>query len=292
MTRRTNTPNPVQLELELWEAFDADIPFRDERTNMSSPIVSISKSKRTEPRRWVSKSGLEVEVVCDPEHGMATIWDYDLVMYAISQIAQAARRGENPGRSFRFHPADYFRAIGRAPDGGSKYERLDEAINRLYGTSINLRQDGKILRRGGKMRLIDATHWERDAETNALHWIAISLPEQIYRAALSPDSILAISPDYFQLRSGLDRALYRIARRMAGTQKEGFKIGFEDARLRCGSDQDARYFRRDLRNAIKRGALPEYHLREEKNKDGEPALRMIRQDFLLVDNYVDKSVDK
>ena len=60
--------------------------------------------------------------------------------------------------------------------------------------------------------------------------------------------VLAIAPKYFDLTSGLDRFLYRLARRHVGKQA-GWIFTFRDLHGRSGSSQSYGDFARDLRKA-------------------------------------------
>jgi plasmid replication initiation protein len=59
--------------------------------------------------------GIRVEVHGFPEHGMATIWDADVLIWAVSQIVEAADHGLKTSRFFRFRPYQLLIAIGRGP---------------------------------------------------------------------------------------------------------------------------------------------------------------------------------
>jgi plasmid replication initiation protein len=88
--------------------------------------------------------------------------------------------------------------------------------------------------------------------------------------------ILAVSPLYFDLTSGLDRHLYRLGRRHAGNGRDnpdGWAFSFRDLHGRSGSTAAYGQFARDLRKAIARNRLPDYDLMEEAGANG-PLLRI------------------
>ena len=72
-------------QLDLFIALAGDVPLRDEREAMSAPLVSISKRKRT-LIEWQGPSGQSVTVSAAEKYGIATIWDYDVILWAVSQI--------------------------------------------------------------------------------------------------------------------------------------------------------------------------------------------------------------
>ena len=81
--------------------------------------------------------------------------------------------------------------------------------------------------------------------------------------------VLAISPLYFDLTSGIDRFLYRLARRHAGNgldNPEGWIFTFKDLHKRSGSPAPFGQFSRDLRWQSRRDGLPTYTMFEEKGR--------------------------
>jgi len=88
-------------QLDLFHALPGDLAPRDAQDLMAYPFFSLAKSKRIVPIDFrAGKISIRVEAV--PEHGMATIWDADVLIWAASQIAEA--------RDARFEDV--------APDGG------------------------------------------------------------------------------------------------------------------------------------------------------------------------------
>lgn len=274
-----------QLDLVLWDAIAGELPLRDERDSMQAPLVSISKRHRIKPIEWESPRGERVIVKANPDFGMATIWDWDVIIYAVSQLNEKIERGENPGPRFRFHPHDCLRVLGRST-GKAHYQLLDDAIQRLYHTTVTILRPGeKNAERGLAMRLIHEVEWEKD-ESGRLLWIEAQLPERLYKAVKSHRSVLALSRDYFSLTGGLERALYRIARKMAG--RASWRLTFDYLRQVVGSEREPRKFAFDLRKIIARNDLPDYRLEEETGAGG-PLIVMIHRD---VDNLVDNLVKK
>jgi plasmid replication initiation protein len=59
-------------------------------------------------------AGSGLKCAAFPEHGIATIWDADVLIWAASQIVDAADQGLRTSRFFRFRPHQLLVAIGRA----------------------------------------------------------------------------------------------------------------------------------------------------------------------------------
>lgn len=258
-------------QLDLFVALIGDVPLRDEREAMTAPLVALSKNKRTRIE-WTGPSGQRVLVTASEEYGVATIWDYDVLLWAISQINAAMKAHLAVSPRISFQPYALLRAVGR-DTGGKGYVELKAALHRLRATGVSYESkalDGKR-RKQGAFNLLTAFEIEEDDEGRAKGaWI--ELPAWLFEAVQLDRSILAISPRYFDLTSGLDRFLYRLARRHVGRQ-QGFAFTFRDLHGRSGTSQSFGDFSRDLRKAIARNALPEYSLHDLAGKDG-PTLGM------------------
>jgi len=79
-------------------------------------------------------------------------------------------------------------------------------------------------------------------------------------------------PDYFLLSGGLERALYRIARKHAGSQRGGWVCRVELLRDKTGSDAKPKEFNRMLRRAIEADQLPDYGMELTHTADKSPAV--------------------
>lgn len=270
-------------QLDLFVALIGDVPFRDEREAMSAPLVALSKNKRTRIE-WEGPSGQRVLVTASEEYGVATIWDYDVLLWAISQINEAVNAGLAVSSTIEFHPYNLLKAVGR-DTGGKGYGELKAALHRLRATGVAY--EGPALkgkrRKLGAFNLLTSFQIEENDEGHAKA-ARMELPMWLFEAVTKDRDVLAISPKYFDLTSGLDRFLYRLSRRHVGKQA-GWVFTFRDLHTRSGSAQRYGDFARDLRKAITRNALPEYSMREIEGANGpslafnrDPAKTEWRQD--------------
>lgn len=260
-------------QLDLFVALIGDVPLRDEREAMSVPLVAISKNKRTRIE-WEGPSGQRVLVTAPEDTGIATIWDYDVLLWAVSQINEAVNAGLAVSPRIEFSPYNLLTAVGR-DTGGKGYGELKAALHRLGSTSVAYESPAlKSKRRTlGRFNLLSAFQIEETHGGQAKGaWL--ELPLWLFEAVTQDRDVLAISPRYFDLTSGLDRFLYRLARRHAGKQA-GWIFTFRDLHTRSGSAQPYGQFARDLRKAVTRNTLPEYSMREIEGANG-PSLAFDR----------------
>src|SRR5215217_5476128 len=84
-------------QLELFRALPGDLAPRDAQDLMAYPFFSLAKTHRVTPIDFrINNIRIRVEAV--PEHGMATIWDADVLIWAASQIIEARDAGLRTSR--------------------------------------------------------------------------------------------------------------------------------------------------------------------------------------------------
>ncbi|VFU10816.1 Plasmid replication initiator protein (fragment) [Methylocella tundrae] len=75
-------------QLDLFRALPRRMAPRDAQDLLSSPFFSLSKSRRIQPIDFRTIE-VTIRVEATQEHGMATIWDADVLIWAASQIVEA-----------------------------------------------------------------------------------------------------------------------------------------------------------------------------------------------------------
>jgi plasmid replication initiation protein len=230
---------------------------RDQRDLMERPFFSLAKSRRTRPI-FYEAGEVRVEVYAVAEHGMATIWDADVLIWAASQIVEAQNHGLTTSRLLRFTPYHLLTAIGRET-GASDYRLLKGALTRLQSTAVRT-----TIRQGEHWRRHQfswVNEWEeltrRDGRVEGMEFV---LPDWFYRGVVDRSLVLAIDPAYFRLKGGIERWLYRVARKHAGRQPEGWCFDFRHLHFKSGSLVRVSDFALQLRRLCTRQPLPGYRL--------------------------------
>ncbi len=256
-----------------------DAPFRDQLDLMSVPIVSLAKAKRVEPIRF-KRGDASVEVSAPPHIGIATIWDLDFILWAVSQLNAAVNRGETPQATLNAPAYDILRAVRRGT-GGKDYLALREALDRLKATTIRttIRANGK---RGETFSLIEHVAWAEDAFGKPLG-VSVTLPQWLYRAVLD-HRVLSLDSRYFDLTSGMGRWLYRVARKQAGDRPDGWRWSVAELHERSGVTRDRKKFAHDLRKLAETNPLPEYWLTVYADVHGVEHVHAARRSKLSLDH--------
>lgn len=268
MSKKHPTPSE-RAQLELFRASASDPAPRDAQDLMAYPFFSLSKSHRVQPIDYaVAEVVIRVEAV--PEHGMATIWDADILIWAASQLVEARDAGLRTSRLMATTPYEILTFIGRGVSSRD-YQRLKAALDRLQSTTVatTIRQPAS----GRRHRFSWINEWvERTDHLGKPAGIELIVPDWFYSAVLDDALILTIDPAYFSLTGGFDRWLYRIVRKHGGRQRTGWRFEFRHLYLKSGSLSPFKRFAFELRDIVRRQPLPGYTLSIEAEIGGKTLL--------------------
>jgi len=272
MSRRRD-PHPT---LDFFIPLLNDVPLKDQREIMERPFFSLQKRKRLKPIEYTSPDGdTWVKVEAMPAYGMATIWDADILIWAATALNRMKAQGVNDlPRTLKTTTYDLLRAIKR-DTGGKAYMELQAALQRLETTSIRTSLRAPTRRTEAQFGWLDGWTLEVDQATGQPRGMTLTLSNWVYEGIVNEKSLLTMHQDYFLLTGGLERALYRIARKHAGVQPDGWLCRVEVLREKTGSDSPPKEFNRMLRKIVERNSLPDYDLSLTATQDGTPALFVI-----------------
>jgi plasmid replication initiation protein len=276
-TARSRSKKLDASQLDLFIALPRDLPARDQQDLMERPFFSLSKNKRTTPIEYRVGENY-IRVTANEEHGLATIWDADILIWAASQLTEARERGLKTSRFFRLSAYDLLKFIRRGTSGRD-YERLKDAFRRLQSTSVetSIRQ--------GKRKEHHQFSWLnewKEVVDDLGHSLGLEfiIPDWLYDGILNQRLILTIDPAYFDLTSGIERWLYRVVRKHGGKQKAGWSFTFRQLYEKSGSLARFSDFAIDLRKIVTRQTIPEYWLSIHRNEYDEELLHFIRRNCL------------
>lgn len=244
-------------QLDLFRALPGEFAVRDAQDLMAYPFFSLSKSHRVTPIDFVA-STVTIRVEAVPHHGMATIWDADILIWAASQIIEARDAGLRTSRLMAATPYEILRFIGRGT-GARDYQRLKAALDRLQSTTVStsIRQRAE----GRRHRFSWINEWKERTDRNGRpDGIDMIVPDWFYQAVIDDALILTIDRAYFDLAGGLERWLYRIVRKHGGSQRKGWRFDFRHLHQKSGALSPFKRFAFEMRDIIRRQPLPGYRL--------------------------------
>ena len=267
---------PIRHQPSFFSLDISSIGLKDQVQSMEHPIFSLSKKPDMQTRHYADRHGNTLTVT-PSGLGLPTIWDKDILVYAISTIIAARKRGEEAGPTIRFHIADVIE-FGQMTKCGPTYRRLDNAIRRLVGCTLetNIRTGG--IETTTFFHIIDEATIKRryNRIDGRLEYVEFTLSDWLWRA-IEAREILTLHPDYFRLRQALARRLYEIARKYCGRKPE-WQIGLELLHEKSGSKMSLRQFRHTIRKLAATGDLLDYDMDLEAGRSAEIVRFRLRKD--------------
>jgi plasmid replication initiation protein len=272
-------------QLDLFHLQAGDPPIRDYRDCMIYPFVSLQKN-RTEPidfsaftkggRVWVKVQALSGFYV-------ASIWDWDFLLGVTAHLNDAVERNLPTTNDISFAPHTVLTTMKRGTSG-REYQNLAHTIRRLHATHVftNIRDfDQPSGEEGGFNWITSFKIPKRYSETASITEASpegVADPSRPWRVTLQPwlykalerrSEILAVHPAYFELTGGIERWLYRLARKAVPDNNDVPAITFPVGMLykHAGVTGSLKKFTAKLRKVEQEDPLPEYGIAVNRDPD-------------------------
>lgn len=241
-----------QQELFICDVSDAMI--KDDMASMEHPVFTLSTKPDTKIRRY--EHGEKWLEITPSVKGLATIYDKDILIYAISQLVAAKNDNRPISRDIVISARELLIFTNRHT-GGRDYELLKDALTRLKGTVLatNIQTGGTAPTK--LFGLLDEATIHQDPKTKRLTKVEIRLSDWVYRA-IEAQEVLTLNRDYFRLRKPLERRIYEIARKHCGTQQPEWRVSLAVLKKKCGSNSPMKHFRFLLKDLVRNDHLPDY----------------------------------
>lgn len=243
--------------------------LRDLTDVMDICFLSLAK-RRLKPIRY-QNGKVSVLITANATYGMATIWDWDVIIGLVSMINESRNEDLWTSPRIGFPPYNLLECIGRAK-GGANYHELAAAIHRLHFTGIttNIRLDDQH----GEERPFSFIEDYRIPERYSAFGMAkcetvrpdpsrkweVSLSPWVYNAVVRQNGILSVDRAFLSLRGGVEKFLYRYARKAVPASKGRWKIKIVKLFEKSGSCGNLYDFQKKVREIACRNVLPGYRL--------------------------------
>ncbi len=120
-------------QLSLFVIDTLDVVIKDDMASMEHPFYSLSKNPTREVKVY-EHNGVRIEF--NPSvKGFPTIYDKDLVIYAISHLVSALDEGQEIPNEVEFSPYDFLKFTNRGT-GGRAYNGKQELFQFLESYEI------------------------------------------------------------------------------------------------------------------------------------------------------------
>lgn len=245
---------------------------RDMMEIMEYPYLSLSKN-RTAPinyERKISNGVVKIKVSCHPPHYMASIYDWDIVMFVESKIQDIINSNSDiPPRTLVIPRHELLKALHKH-DGNKQNKDLHASLTRLKTTVIETSVRNED-------RKYDCFGWLDSwgyTERKDIKEIKITISQWLYDGICQKGALLKVRPEYFELTSGLKKFLYRTARKHVGTQNDSWTLTLETLYEKSAIERDLRKFKYDLKKIVSDNDIPGYLL-EWIEEEGKISVRFI-----------------
>lgn len=239
---------------------------KDDMASMEHPVYSLATKPDMRELEYEHRGNM-VRIV-PSGLGLATIFDKDIILYAISKAAHMARDAEiTPWVEMTAHEV---MVATNWRTSKHQYKRFEDALVRLRGTTIvtNVRTGDHLQTRG--FGLVDEFEIDRKDEMGELSpfgrmsKVRLKLSDWTFRA-VQAGQVLTLNPIYFRLRRPIERRIYELARKHVGDQKK-WEIGLATLQKKVGSNSSLKKFRFVVREVIADGNIPDYSMELVQDK--------------------------
>jgi plasmid replication initiation protein len=172
--------------------------------------------------------------------------------------------------------------------GGKKQQKdLEKSLARLQLTGINTtinNKDGRYVEGFGFIESWRYSERKSDRETKI---IQITLSEWLYELCCAQGSLLKSNSLYFDITSGLQKFLYRTARRHAGNNRDGWEFTVKTLYAKSGSEGSLKLFKSKLKKVVFENDLPDYSM-EWIEKNGQAFISFKRSKIHEMERLIEK----
>jgi plasmid replication initiation protein len=239
------------------------------RDLIAYPFFSIAKSARQTPID-LQVDGLGIRVEATADHGIATIWDADILTWAARRIVEARDAGCPASSVLTAAPAHILAPIARGTSARDCH-RLKAALDRLQSTAVAISLRDASERRDHRFSWLSEWTGHADAHGHC-HTLELIIPDWLHGAVLDGALTLDGEPAYFRLKGGLERWLYRVLRAKGARTPVASRLDVADLHRRCASQSPFKRFALEVRDIVHRQGLPGYRLSLEQRSRGRAFL--------------------
>jgi len=158
----------------------ADAVLKDFMAEMEHPFYSLSKKPDTSIREYRHNDNW-LRIV-PSVRGQATIYDKDILIYAISQVIAKKQAGQPISKRIRISSRDFLMFTNRGTSGRD-YIALSEALERIRGTTISTNIVTGDEEQIDSFGLIESSSIRRkNGLDGRLLWVELTLSDWVFNA--------------------------------------------------------------------------------------------------------------
>ena len=275
-----------------WTVDMSSVSIKDSQAQLQYPLFALDKHARgAEVYRYEDGAGNWLEVKSNAD-GMPTIFDKDILIYGISLLVQDLDDNREINQpTIRFYTANILEFLQKRK-GGPNYQRIDKALRRLAGTTLETNIRAGDSETAEIFHIIDRATIKRkyDEADGRLQYCEFTLSEWLWRAVKARD-VLTLHRDYFLLPTALSRRIYEIARKFCG-YKSHWTIGLALLREKAGAKSVLSSFRQQMHRLARTADLLDYDIEFSRSRaTGEEQVIFLRREGGVVEGASPRDAD-
>jgi plasmid replication initiation protein len=204
------------------------------------------------------------------KHGIATIYDYDFLLFAITQLRQRIDKGDSVSDgTLSFQVADFLlfkNAELRKRNGkrrartisGREYKDFWQSLERLHSTHVqtNIKANGYTYER----QFVWLSDIYKKELNNKISEVKVGVASWLLNRVQEEKQLLTFNEEYFTLNGGLERWLFLYCRKCCG--KSTWKENLKSIHEKSGAQERFTQFKSRMKRLIKKhnGQLLNYQL--------------------------------
>ena len=275
--RKIKGPKPPALSPEKMAIQAKERAARDLAEMMEVPFLSLSKNRKESIvyEKHDGQNMIKVKVSRHVGHFLASIYDWDIVLFVAGKMQEILNNGSDiPPRTITIPRHELLKSL-KKHDGKSARLELKASLSRLQSTMIETTIRNEDGRYDAGFGFLDSWGYTERKDVKEL---SITLSNWLYEGICAKGSLLLVDPEYFNITSATKKFLYRIARKHVGGHGKPWEFLVETLYEKSGSEQEFRFFKRDLKIAVLQNDIPGYHLEwVEKGKKPVVSFQNLRK---------------
>lgn len=242
---------------------------RDVADIMEFPFLALSKN-RTNPIIYESSDKTQKVVISGHRgHFLASIYDWDILLVVAGKLQETLNKSEIPSHTVFIPRHELLKALHKQ-DGKKERKDLEKSLQRLQLSGIETTVNNKDFRHKAGFGFINSWGYKERKNDRETRIIEITLSPWLYELCCAKGSLLKPNREYFEITSGLQKFLYRTARKHAGKNKDGWWFSIESLYEKSGSEREFKKFKSDVKaivlGAKPRDKIPDYSMKLLESK--------------------------
>ena len=233
---------------------------RDVADIMEFPFLALSKNRINSIVYESSDKTQKIVISGHRGHFLASIYDWDILLVVAGKLQENLNKSEIPSHTVVIPRHELLKALHKQ-DGKKERKDLEKSLSRLQLTGIETTINNKDFRHKAGFGFINSWGYKERKNDRETRIIEINLSPWLYELCCAKGSLLKPNREYFEITSGLQKFLYRTARKHAGKNKDGWWFSIESLYEKSGSEGSLKLFKNKIKTVVTKSKIPDYSMK-------------------------------